>query len=240
MQKIKKKNMKSNLILSIVIDMLILILGRGIPFLQITPVLQAENPEQAFENVLPAALYIQAGERCGSGSIYGIIQDELIVATAGHILSDSSEKLEITFFDGRQVKGRLVVISEEADIGFIGIPLSELSIEELVGLRHVRIDDGAYENMTKNRRFFMIDMSDDSGGPICCRGAIVEKEMFLPDYGRSMMYGDAYVHPGMSGCGIFDEYGNFVGILSGGTEHNEIAAVPLTEIEEVYYKQFSE
>lgn len=226
----------NNILISIIIHMLLLMLESGQLSLPITHVLNEENVEQAFENVLPATLYIQAGERYGSGSIYGINQNELIVATAGHLLSDSPEELDITFFDGSQAKGRLVAVSDEADVGFVGIPLSELSIEELAGLRHVRIDDGAYENITKNSRFFMVDMVDDSEGPICCQGAIVEKEMFLPDYDRSMMYGDAYVRPGMSGCGIFDEYGNFVGILSGGTEYNEIAAVPLTEIEEAYKK----
>lgn len=220
--------------------MLLLMLESGQLSLQITCVLNEESVEQAFENVLPSALYIQAGERYGSGSIYGIVRDELIVATAGHLLSGSPEELDITFFDGGQAKGRVVAVSDEADVGLLGIPLSELSIEELAGLRRVRIDDEAYENITKNNCFFMIDMTDDIGEPICCRGAVVEKEMFLPDYDRSMMYADAYVRPGMSGCGIFDEYGNFVGILSGGTENNEIAAVPLTEIEKVYYKQFSE
>lgn len=226
----------NNILLSVIIHMLLLMLESGQLPLAITYVLNEENVEQAFENVLPAALCIQAGERYGSGSIYGITQDELIVATAGHLLSDSPEKLDITFFDGRQAKGRVVIISDEADVGFIGIPLSELTIEELAGLRHVRIDHEAYENITKNSCFFMVDMADDSGEPVCCRGAIMEKEIFLEDYGRSMMYGDAYVHPGMSGCGIFDEFGNFVGILSGGTEHNEIAAVPLAEIEEAYKK----
>lgn len=216
--------------------MMILILGSGIPLLQVTPFLPVENPDQAFENVLSAALCIQAGERYGSGSIYGIIQDELVVVTAGHLLAGSPEEVDITFFDGRQAKGSLLAVSDEADVGFVGIPLSELPIEELARLRHVRIAHEAYENITKNSRFFMIDMVNDSAGPICCRGAVVEKEIFLSDYGRSMMYGDAYVHPGMSGCGLFDEYGNFVGILSGGTEHNEIAAVPLTEIEKAYQK----
>ena len=39
---------------------------------------------------------------------------------------------------------------------------------------------------------------------------------------------------GMSGGGIFDGYGNLIGMVTGGTLQNEIAGVPLTDLMEVY------
>lgn len=228
--------MKRNMILSVVMDILILVLGRSVWSVPPAPVLQEENVEQAFENVMPCTVRIQAGERYGSGSIYDLTVDEMIVVTAGHLISDCREELNITFMNGRMVKGRLVDVSDETDVGFIGISLADLSPEEMMQLRQVVINGSAYETLAKNSCFFMIDIVSDYDEPVYSQGAIVEREMFLPDYGRSMMYGDAYAHPGMSGCGIFDGYGNFVGILSGGTEHNEIAAVSLTDIEEAYRK----
>lgn len=205
----------------------------SLPF---TPVLQEENVEQAFENVLPAAVRLQAGEMYGSGSIYEITTEEVIVATAGHLLSNGRQEWEVTFFDGEWTIGRPVSISDGADVGFIAVSLSDLPKEELMKLCRVTKNPHAWHSFNKNSRFFMIDMVSDGGEPTYFQGALVEKEMFLPDYGRIMMYGDAYAHPGMSGCGIFDGYGNFVGILSGATEQNEIAAVPLSEIEEAYKK----
>ena len=228
--------MKRSIILTVVIDLLLLALGRGILSVPETPVLQEENVEQAFENILPCTVRLQSGEVYGSGSIYCLTADEMIVVTAGHLLVSNRQEWEITFYDGKKTAGRLIGVSDEADVGFIGISLSALSKEELMQLCRAKTDWDAWEKFGKNSCFFMADVISDNKQPICIQGAMVEKEMFLSDYGRAMMYGDAYAHPGMSGCGIFDGYGNFVGILSGATEQNEIAAVPLTEIEEVYKK----
>ena len=38
----------------------------------------------------------------------------------------------------------------------------------------------------------------------------------------------------MSGGGVFDAYGHFIGMLTGGTLRDEIAAVPLPCIEEAW------
>lgn len=228
--------MKRSIIFTVVTDLLLLAFGSGILHIPETPVMQEENVEQAFVNILPCTVRLQSGEIYGSGSIYRLTADEVIVVTAGHLLIGNREDWEITFFDGNKAAGRLIGVSDEADVGFIGISMSVLSKEDLIQLRRVKTDWDVWEKFDKNRRFFMADVVSDNDEPICIQGAMVEKEMFLPDYGKTMMYGDAYAHPGMSGCGIFDGYGNFVGILSGATEQNEIAAVPLTEIEEAYKK----
>lgn len=230
--------MKSNIALSMLMYILILALTGIFPVLPAT-VLQEENVEQAFENVLPCAVRIQTGEHYGSGSIYQLTPKELIVVTVRHVLPDVGRDVDVTFLSGITVKGKVAYVDEDIDVGFIGVSLSELPGEEVIQLKRVQIDIAAYEKASKNTRFFMIDITDKSATPACYKGAIVEKERFLPDYDHIMIYGDAHADPGMSGCGIFDECGNFIGILSGGTEQNEIAAVPLTEIEKAYKKTSS-
>ena len=49
-----------------------------------------------------------------------------------------------------------------------------------------------------------------------------------------MLYGHGYARTGMSGGGIFDGYGNLIGMITGGTLRNEIAGVPLNDIVEAY------
>ena len=49
-----------------------------------------------------------------------------------------------------------------------------------------------------------------------------------------MLYGHGFARAGMSGGGIFDGYGNLIGMVTGGTLQNEIAGVPLTDLMEVY------
>ncbi len=51
-----------------------------------------------------------------------------------------------------------------------------------------------------------------------------------------MLYGKGNAVPGMSGSGVFDRYGNYVGMITGGTLQGEIAAVPVEVIEEEFEK----
>ena len=49
-----------------------------------------------------------------------------------------------------------------------------------------------------------------------------------------MLYGRGFAKEGMSGGGIFDGYGHFIGLLAGGTWQGEIAGVPSGEVERAY------
>ena len=51
-----------------------------------------------------------------------------------------------------------------------------------------------------------------------------------------MLYGEAASKAGMSGTGVFDSGGRLLGMLAGGTDANEIAAVPAAVLEEEYEK----
>ena len=51
-----------------------------------------------------------------------------------------------------------------------------------------------------------------------------------------MLYGNGDAIPGMSGCGVFDGHGYYLGMLSGGTLQSEVAAVPAQTI----YVQYEE
>ena len=64
----------------------------------------------------------------------------------------------------------------------------------------------------------------------------MEKEKFLPEYGTVMLYGDGGAVPGMSGSGIFDNCGNYIGTLSGATDRYELAGVPLPTVLSEYEK----
>lgn len=201
-----------------------------------TAVLEEKDGEQAYKNVLCSAVRIQVNGHYGSGSIYRMTEEEIIIVTNRHVLQYFNEDSYVTFFDGRVGSGSLLGVSKEADVGFISIPLSGFTYEELLQLRNVRKQEEAYENLKESTRFFMIDMASDVSAPVQHEGTVLHNRQFLADFGMEMLYGDAYAIPGMSGCGIFDYYGNYVGMLSGGTLQNEIAAVPLDVIEREYEK----
>lgn len=201
-----------------------------------TPVLAEENIDKAYANVLCSAVRIQCGRHYGSGSIYVMTEEEIIVVSNKHVLQYFDEESYVTFWDGRSESGRIMGISREADVGFISISTSDFTYEELLQLKSVRKQQDAFDNVKENTCFFMIDAASDSFAPVLYTGSVIDKNRFLSEYGMEMIYGNAPAVPGMSGTGLFDCYGNYIGILSGGTEHNEIAGVPLPVIEEEYHK----
>ena len=200
------------------------------------PVLTQENQEKAYENMLGSAVCIRGSSYCGSGSIFEIKKDEIIIVTNRHVAEYFDEKSYVTFFYGGECVGSVIGCSDTADIGFISVDPDGLKKQEKKQLREIGKNRKAYENLNKNSCFFIVDITGDISNPEIYRGAVVEKEKFLPDYGTEMLYGDGTAVPGMSGSGIFDYYGNYIGTLSGATDRYEIAGVPLTTVLAEYEK----
>ena len=67
-------------------------------------------------------------------------------------------------------------------------------------------------------------------------GEILATLMYLEDFGMEMLYAKGEAIPGMSGGGVFDRSGNYLGMLTGATLQNELAAVPAKIIYEEFHK----
>ena len=52
------------------------------------------------------------------------------------------------------------------------------------------------------------------------------KAFSIADFGAVMLYGYGFARTGMSGGGMFDGYGRLIGMVTGGTQQNEVAGVP--------------
>lgn len=200
-----------------------------------TAVLLQEDEGEAFSNVLYSCVRIQGEGYYGSGTIYRITDEQVIIVTNRHVLQYFKQGSYVTFFDGKEVEGDTLFISDDYDLGFLVIDKARLG-EEAIAYRQAAYSEEKYRKLKKNDCFFMVDMATDAGNPQKYSGEVMNPYRYLEDYGKEMFYGDAYAKEGMSGCGIFDGYGNYLALLSGGTQHNEIAAVPLTVIEAEYHK----
>ena len=66
------------------------------------------------------------------------------------------------------------------------------------------------------------------------KGQVLDPSKYLEEFGMEMVYGDSAFKEGMSGCGVFDVEGKYVGMLTGGTDQNEIAAVPAGVVAALY------
>lgn len=203
--------------------------------LAVTPLLSEENPEQAFENILCSCVRIQTREHYGSGSIYKMRENEIIIVTNRHVLLDFDKDSYVTFFNGAAGFGEALYISDKADVGFIRIPTSSFPYEELLAFRNIRLEGkireegerGQYENQPlSGSRFFCVDMANNFEAPVMECGELISPSIYLEDFGTEMLYGRGGAAPGMSGSGVFDGFGNYLGMLTGANGQGEIAAVP--------------
>ncbi len=219
--------------------------------LLLTPRQEREDLRKAFENILCSCVLIQMGEHFGSGSIYRMLDDEIIIATNRHVLAYWNDDSYVTFFNGRVSSGTLLGVSREADVGFISIPVSGFTWEELLSLRGVRVvlgNEDRTESMdpltngnttgaeNPGSSFFMVDMVSEWDGPVMREGDVVSTSIYLEDLKAQMLYGNGTAVPGMSGCGVFDGYGDYLGMLTGGTAFGEVAAVPAAVVEGEYQR----
>ena len=179
-------------------------------------------------SVQTSCVRIQADGHYGSGSLLEVSENELIIVTNRHVLQYWNEDSYVTFFNGASCGGEVLWLSEEADIGFLKANLQTLSEEEKRDLQAIEI---AGESPQKGDYFFMIDMASDVWNKKLYEGQILEPKIYIEEFGTDMLYGESCFSPGMSGCGIFDMQGRYIGMLTGGTQQNEIAAVPADAIQ---------
>jgi len=199
-------------------------------------VLVQENLEKAYENVLCSAVCIRGEDYRGSGSIFMMDRDEIIIVTNRHVIQYFDSDSRVVFFNGAECCGRVLGFSESADIGFISVREDALLWDDKKKLRAVGKREAAYDGLKENSCFFMINMAGNPADPVIYKGEVVDKARYLEDYGMEMLYGDGAAVPGMSGSGIFDYYGNYIGTLSGATDRYELAGVPLKTVLSEYEK----
>ena len=199
-----------------------------------TPVLKQPNLQQAYENVWQTTVKIQGEHYFASGSIWKITQDQIVIVTNKHVLEYYDENSVILFFNGRVEKGEKLGAAAQIDAGFLTVDTSLFSYEELLQMRSVRPVVLAWEQVEAGTEFFLIDMVSDVYAPKCYEGTVLEKLGHIEEWNEDMMLGAAYGRPGMSGSGVFDDYGNYIGMLTGGTGENQIASLPVNKVIEAY------
>ncbi|MDE7250562.1 MAG: serine protease [Lachnospiraceae bacterium] len=183
--------------------------------------------EDAFQlsEVLGSCVRIQAEGHHGSGSIYQLLDDEIIIVTNWHVLQYwNNEDSYVTFFNGAVGSGKVIAASEQNDIGLLSIKTAFFATEELEGLHAISESDRI---LTRGDALYMVDIASDVWQPEVYEGQVLEPLRYLDEFGMEMLYGESLFKPGMSGCGVFDREGSYVGMLTAGTDQNEIAAVPL-------------
>lgn len=198
------------------------------------PVLLKDNAEEAYEIVKDCVVRVNMGNAYGSGVIWGMTPETVIIVSNRHVLDYWDEKNSyIHFPQGYYTEAELLGISDKYDVGFLKVDVEELGYEALEQIKYASRDIEEYEQLKPEDEIFYVGAQEgDTEGFF--KGSIGDMWRYIEEFGAYMIYGYGYARAGMSGGGTFDAKGNFVGMISGGTAESETASVPLICIEEAY------
>lgn len=187
------------------------------------------KPEEfAQENTI---VRVESGSLTGSGVIYEKREDFLLVITAAHVLEQETEKVTVTFFEEVSVESAACYISSDADLAFLKIPLAWIPKEKWDIYNSVRIDKTAFDSLKSGDE---VVFGDSLQTGFFEKGTVLENWTYVEDFSQYMMLIQGNIQPGMSGGGVYDKTGNFLGILCGGNGKGDVAVVPLSIIQAKY------
>lgn len=192
----------------------------------------------------PAYLvHITAGNTVGSGIIYSVEDGWMNVLTAAHVVEnmptarmagsemdivDTGEGYKgaaVSFCDGERVYCQEILVSELADLAVLRIPTTRFFEAQLENYHCVSADKGSFDALRAEDACKAVGCGTE-GEVLRYEGDILDPWIYMEDYGQYMIWAGVEIRSGMSGGGLFDQNGYFIGILSGGSEDGELAAVP--------------
>lgn len=185
-----------------------------------------------------SAVHIECGGHSGSGVIWKIEEDKIVLIANRHLL-ERSDKAEVSFATGIYYEAKVNYLSDEYDFGMAVIDRAVMDEEDVEALSEVSYSIVSKEDLVVGEPLFILTSKEYPADDIL-EGALVEtssmveleqlhasQEMIL---GRLPDTEEKNVQAGMSGSGVYDEDGMLLGILSGGNGEKEYMVVPLWNI----------
>lgn len=200
--------------------------------------LETDDCNKAYENVQDGIVQIIMDGACGSGVVWEMTPERIVIVTNKHVLAYwEAPASYVRFAKGYEAKATVLGVSPQYDIGFLIVENQESDYVELEKIRYVRKDLEAYWKYKTGDAIFCAGADDAVAAESKAnyyQGYIGDMWRYIEEFGGYMIYGYGYARAGMSGGGTFDARGNLIGIFSGASEGGETASVPLPLIMEAY------
>lgn len=207
--------------------------------MKMNPTIHADDPtnknmagmlQDAAKGVIVQIHMNQVG---GSGVIWQVEEEQLVIVTAAHVLAENSGQVQITFADGYEVESSEYIIEASADIAFVYVPVGNIPLEHLSEYYLANVDKNKYDEIASGDIVIACGSVSEPGGE-AYEGTLIENWIWVEDFNQYMMLAKLVADAGMSGGGVFDEEGYFLGIICGINEEGEAAILPLAIIESTY------
>ncbi len=148
----------------------------------------------------------------GSGIIVGQNDNELLLVTNEHVVSDSIG-VTITLCDGTVLNATIKGSDENADIAVLSVPMSKLSDETKASVRIATLGDS--DTLSTGEMAIAIGNALGYGQSVTV-GYIsaLNREVTVNDVARVLIQTDAAINPGNSGGALLNANGEVIGINS--------------------------
>lgn len=190
------------------------------------------RPDEDMQKYLEqATVKIQGEQWQGSGVVWSVEENVLVIATAAHVVRDNG-LLTVQFAQGEPLESRLRFISDKVDAAFLEVSLEKIEEGE-IPWQAALWDREACSDLETGQELWIMGSIEEAADRTYS-GSVTQPWIYLEDFENYMMLGQAYVIPGTSGGGVFTQEGILVGILCGGNDTDQIAVLPWSVMEAAY------
>jgi serine protease Do len=172
--------------------------------------------------------YLQQYITEGAGSGVIISEDGTII-TCHHVI-EGAEKVIVKLRNGEQYEAQIIAADATSDVAVLKIEASGLTAAAM----------GDSDALSVGEDAIVIGNPLGSLGGSVTNGIIsaLEREIIIDNEKMVLMQTNAAINPGNSGGGMFDAYGNLIGIVvaksSGSTVEGLGFAIPINTVKDVY------
>lgn len=173
------------------------------------------------------------GKSTASGVILTVDEKGVQIVTAGHALDgmEKSDVLSVIIGDESVICKNSIAL-EEADLAFLSVLWEDFSpkaLETLI-LEEVHTDKSCFDALQNGAEVTAKGYHNGALAEYC--GTLSDMAVFVEDFEQNMLLIRCEAYPGMSGGGVYDAEGHFMGIICGIDEEGTVACVPWHVIEE--------
>ncbi len=184
------------------------------------------NIVSSTDEICYGAVTVSSGETYGNGVIYSIDDNEIIIATASHVISEDDD-ITVTFCDKKESSASLIRQDLSLDIAFLKVEKSDKEYTDDI-YKAVAIS-GSSELPSYTDPGTQVYVYDSITGKTQA-GSIALSSVYSEDFEMDLICCYLDADPGMSGCGLFNADSHCLGMLLGGTDDGKSVYIPGSKI----------
>lgn len=202
-----------------------IVFGAVVVFLTI--ILLVCRPWESRKNPGGCVVQVSFGAGLGNAVVLDVGEEEVVLCTAAHVAGQDPEEGLVA---GHPVKVLESYVSRNADVAFLKVNLSlqegRGAPEDWGGWEACSMDVDAFNELQEGDLFTI--RGNAGAEQICLQGKVLSCWIYMEDFDCHMLWGQAdQVEGGMSGSGVFDKEGRWIGILCGGDGAGQVAVLPI-------------